>query len=238
MSKLRFGGASRHGQPTPGLPCHLSSQVNEHLKSLDGSFDSVWVSRHLALTPPWAHPSGPLWEGMMAWRTTRRPPELRLRTITLANSYRPPHCWPDCRYASIADPVDLPRQRRRLEEEEYLAYGYPFRRREDASTQLEEACNSSRRCGRVACHLARQLLHVAEAFSNPGRTRAEILIGGGGEQRRARVARHADWWNLPAGPRPTSPTRRILMGYCREIGRDSAEIRLSWDVAGWLSRPT
>jgi alkanesulfonate monooxygenase SsuD/methylene tetrahydromethanopterin reductase-like flavin-dependent oxidoreductase (luciferase family) len=77
--------------------------------------------------------------------------------------------------------------------------------------------------------------HVIEAYSNPRPDPLpEILIGGGGEQRTLRVvARHADWWNLP-GRQPADFARKkdILTGYCREIGRDPQEVRLSWDVAG------
>src|SRR5260370_20139286 len=76
---------------------------------------------------------------------------------------------------------------------------------------------------------------IVEAYNEPRPQPAiPILIGGGGEQKTLRVvARHADWWNLPGGtPADFARKKDILRDYCREIARDSTEIRMSWDVAG------
>src|SRR5919206_69816 len=109
---------------------------------LDGLFDSIWVSDHLAPDTPWAHPSGPLWEGMMALAYYAAAfPTYDYGTITLANSYRPPALL-----AKMASTVQsLTRGRFILglgagwKKEEYLAYGYPFPSAGVRLEQLDEA---------------------------------------------------------------------------------------------------
>jgi alkanesulfonate monooxygenase SsuD/methylene tetrahydromethanopterin reductase-like flavin-dependent oxidoreductase (luciferase family) len=240
MPKLRFGWRfptwptdARTPMPT------FQAQVDEHLKSLDGLFGSVWVSDHLAPDTPWAHPSGPLWEGMMALAYYAAAfPKYDYGTITLANSYRPPALL-----AKMASTLQsLMRSRFTLgigagwKKEEYLAYGYPFPSAGVRIDQLDEAVQLIKVMWAESPATWRgRYFQVGEAYSNPRPDPLpEILIGGGGEQKTLRVvARHADWWNLP-GSTPAEFARKkdILMGYCREIGRDFAEIRLSWDVAG------
>ena len=92
MSRLRFGWRFPTWPTDASTPMPtFQAQVDEHLKSLDGLFDSVWVSDHLAPDTPWAHPSGPLWEGMMALAYYAASfPNYDYGTIALANSYRPP----------------------------------------------------------------------------------------------------------------------------------------------------
>jgi alkanesulfonate monooxygenase SsuD/methylene tetrahydromethanopterin reductase-like flavin-dependent oxidoreductase (luciferase family) len=159
-------------------------------------------------------------------------------TITLANSYRPPALL-----AKMASTLQsLMRGRFTLgigagwKKEEYLAYGYPFPSAGVRIDQLDEAVRLIKvMWAESPATWQGKYFQVSEAYSNPRPDPSpEILIGGGGEQRTLRVvARHADWWNLP-GQTPADFARKkdILMGYCREVGRDFAEIRLSWDVAG------
>jgi len=58
-----------------------------------------------------------------------------------------------------------------------------------------------------------------------------ILIGGGGEKVTLRlVAEHAQMWNTIATPSQFARKSRILDGYCRELGRDPAEIERTANV--------
>ncbi|MDQ6669782.1 MAG: LLM class flavin-dependent oxidoreductase [Chloroflexota bacterium] len=240
MSPLRFGWRFPTWPTDAGTPMPtFQAQVDEHLRALDGLFDSVWVSDHLAPDTPWAHPSGPLWEGMMALAYYAAAfPNYDYGTITLANSYRPP--------ALLAKMVStlqsLMRGRLTLgigagwKKEEYLAYGYPFPSAGLRIDQLDEAVQLIRAMWTQSpATWHGNYFQVTDAYSNPRPDPPiEILIGGGGEQKTLRVvARHADWWNLP-GQTPADFARKtqILRGYCREIGRDPDGIGLSWDVAG------
>jgi alkanesulfonate monooxygenase SsuD/methylene tetrahydromethanopterin reductase-like flavin-dependent oxidoreductase (luciferase family) len=239
MSTLRFGWRFPTWPVADMSMAVFQTQVEEHLSRLDGLFDSIWVSDHLAPDTPWAHPSGPLWEGMMALAYYAAAfPNYEYGTITLANSYRPPALL-----AKMASTIQsLTRGRFILgigagwKKEEYLAYGYPFPSAGVRIDQLEEAVQLIRAMWTDSPATWRgRYFEVSDAYANP---RPEpvppILIGGGGEQKTLRVvARHADWWNLP-GRTPAEFARKkdILAGYCRELGREPAEIQLSWDVAG------
>src|ERR687886_2684256 len=129
MSTLRFGWRFPTW-PVADMPMAVfQTQVDEHLRQLEGLFDSIWVSDHLAPDTPWAHPSGPLWECMMTLAFYAAAfPGYDYGTITLANSYRPP--------ALLAKMVSTLQSLMRgqftlgigagWKKEEYLAYGYPF----------------------------------------------------------------------------------------------------------------
>ena len=59
-----------------------------------------------------------------------------------------------------------------------------------------------------------------------------ILIGGGGEKVTLRlVAEHAQMWNTIATPQQFVKKLKILDGYCRELGRDPAEIERTANVS-------
>jgi probable F420-dependent oxidoreductase len=59
----------------------------------------------------------------------------------------------------------------------------------------------------------------------PVRTPLPILIGGGGEKVTLRlVAKYANLWNGIARPDDIRRKNELIDGYCREIGRDPAEI--------------
>ncbi len=215
------------------------TQVDGHMARLEGLFDSVWVSDHLAPDTPWIHPRGPLWECTMAWAYyATRFPNYHYGTITLANSYRPPALLAKM----TATLQSLTGREFTLgigagwKKEEYLAYGYPFPSAGVRINQLEEAVQVIKALWTESpASWSGRYYQVTEAYANPHPDPTpRILIGGGGEQKTLRVvARYADIWNLP-GRTPAEFARKtdILRGYCQEVGRDPAEIELSWDVAG------
>jgi alkanesulfonate monooxygenase SsuD/methylene tetrahydromethanopterin reductase-like flavin-dependent oxidoreductase (luciferase family) len=240
MTMLRFGWRFPTWPTDASTPMStFQTQVDEHQRVLDGLFDSVWVSDHLAPDTPWAHPSGPLWEGMMAlaWYAAAFP-NYEYGTITLANSYRPPALL--AKMSSTLQALTHGRFTLGIgagwKKEEYLAYGYPFPGAGVRIDQLDEAVQLIKAMWTQSpATFQGRYFQVTDAYSNPHpEPQPQLLIGGGGEQKTLRVvARHADWWNLP-GRTPEEYARKvdILKGYCRDIGRDPAEIKLSWDVAG------
>jgi alkanesulfonate monooxygenase SsuD/methylene tetrahydromethanopterin reductase-like flavin-dependent oxidoreductase (luciferase family) len=239
VPELRFGWRfpTWPADETPMAVFH--TQVDEHMTRLDGLFDSVWVSDHLAPDTPWIHPRGPLWECTMAWAYyATRFPSYHYGTITLANSYRPPALLAKM----TATLQSLTGREFTLgigagwKKEEYLAYGYPFPSAGVRIDQLEEAVQVIKALWTDSpASWSGRYFQIAEAYANPRpEPMPRILIGGGGEQKTLRVvARYADIWNLP-GRTPAEFARKtgVLRGYCQEIGRDPADIELSWDVAG------
>ena len=79
-----------------------------------------------------------------------------------------------------------------------------------------------------------------ELFLNPQpvqRPRPPILIGGGGEQLTLRVvARLADKANFGGKPDEWAHKRDVLLGHCKDVGRDADQIELTWRVCSWPNR--
>ena len=245
MTTLRFGWRLPTW-PVDDTPMPvLQTQIEDHLTRLRGLYDSVWVADHFVPGQRWRHPSGPLLECLTALTYYAAVyPDYDYGTIVLANSYRPPTLL-----AKMAATLQsLTRGRFILGigagwmESEYLAYGYPFPRAGVRIDQLEEGLQVIKAMWTQSpATFEGRYYQVREAYCNPlPNPRPPILIGGGGEQKTLRVvARHADWWNLPSGtPDDFARKKEILAGYCREIGRDPSEIRLSWEAAGVAVAPT
>jgi probable F420-dependent oxidoreductase len=65
----------------------------------------------------------------------------------------------------------------------------------------------------------------------PPTRRIPVLIGGGGERKTLRlVARHADIWHGFGDAATVTHKHEVLDGWCREIGRDPAQIQRSVTV--------
>ena len=68
---------------------------------------------------------------------------------------------------------------------------------------------------------------------NPAPTRdIPVLIGGGGERKTLRiVAQHADIWHGFGDPETIAHKHAVLDEWCRQVGRDPAEIERSAGVS-------
>lgn len=117
-------------------------------------------------------------------------------------------------------------------EDEYLAYGYPFPSTKVRLQQLEDAVQVIRALWtQQPATFMGQHYHVQNAYCTPQPSPAvPILIGGGGEQRTlALVARYADWWNFNSCTvEQYAHKLAILKQHCERIGRDPAEIKLTY----------
>jgi alkanesulfonate monooxygenase SsuD/methylene tetrahydromethanopterin reductase-like flavin-dependent oxidoreductase (luciferase family) len=95
-----------------------------------------------------------------------------------------------------------------------------------------------------ALQVIRPLLHGEEVTHAGGRYRTErlrlvpppiqarmpIMVGGGGEKKTLRsVARHADMWNAQAPLRDIPRKLDALQAHCADVGRDPAEIELTYN---------
>jgi alkanesulfonate monooxygenase SsuD/methylene tetrahydromethanopterin reductase-like flavin-dependent oxidoreductase (luciferase family) len=119
-------------------------------------------------------------------------------------------------------------------EDEYLAYGYPqpFPNTRTRLEQLEEAVIIIRSLwtDRPATFTGKHY-SIRDAYCEPQPSPAiPLLIGGGGEQRTlALVARYADWWNFNSCPVEEYAHKvSVLKAHCERIGRDPAQIRLTY----------
>ncbi len=97
-------------------------------------------------------------------------------------------------------------------ERDYVEYGYEFGEAKGRLKALKAALPViASRLGKLTPPPVRQPL--------------PILIGGGGEQVTLRlVARYASMWNIIAEPEDARRKNDLLTGYCKEIGRDPAEV--------------
>lgn len=117
-------------------------------------------------------------------------------------------------------------------EDEYDAYGYPFPPTRTRMEQLEEAIQLIRTLWtQQPATFTGQHYHIQDAYCAPQPVPPiPILIGGGGEQRTlAIVARYADWWNFNSCPVEEYARKlAILKQHCERIGRDPAQIKLTY----------
>jgi F420-dependent oxidoreductase-like protein len=115
-------------------------------------------------------------------------------------------------------------------ESEHDGYGFEFPRIGERMDRLDEALMIARAMftqDRASFDGAHS--HIHEALNVPKSVQPggpPILIGGGGEQRTLRIAaKHADMTHwFPLGLDMLRHKSDVLEGYCRDIGRDPAEI--------------
>ncbi|WP_443053417.1 LLM class flavin-dependent oxidoreductase [Streptomyces sp. NBC_00285] len=208
------------------------------------AIEHAWLFDHLM--PIGGDPDGPAYEGWtllaaLAARTRR----LRLGVMVTSNRFRPPALL-----AKIATTVDIVSEGRLdfgigvgsrpdhpLARREYEAHGLPFHDTAHAVGSLDEACTLIRRLWTEEKPFdAHGPYHpVSKAFGNPKpiqRPHPPILIGGRSSTTLRTAARHADLWNIPGGDIHDVIRRSALLDrYCRDIGRDPAEITRSIHLA-------
>lgn len=113
-------------------------------------------------------------------------------------------------------------------EEEYLAYGWPFPSNRVRIEQLAEAiqiCRAMWASSPVTFNGKHYQIKDADCLPQP-ETAPPIMVGGAGEKYLLRVvAQHADWWNyIYQTPEAYTHKQEILKQHCREVGRDYDEI--------------
>ena len=197
----------------------------------------AWLFDHLL--PIAGDRDGPILEGWtllaaMAAQTQR----LRIGLLVTSNRFRPP-----AMLAKIAATVDIvsggrlefgigagsrpsvPSARR-----EYDAHGLPYLDAAGAVGSLAEACTIIGRLWTEDEPFDFAGIHhqLTGAWCNPKpvqKPRPPFVLGGWSKATLRVVAEHADIWNYPGDDIDDALARRgLLDGYCREIGRDPAEI--------------
>jgi alkanesulfonate monooxygenase SsuD/methylene tetrahydromethanopterin reductase-like flavin-dependent oxidoreductase (luciferase family) len=199
------------------------------IRTLSPGFTTLWVEDHLQLGETATHEcltTLSYFAGEF--------PQFSVGALVLCQSYRNPAL-----VAKMAANLQLLSGGRFIlglgagwKEDEYHAYGYTF---PDTKTRLEEleeaAIIVKAMWSSSPTSFAGQHYHIQDAYCEPQpRPSSPLLIGGGGEEKTlAIVARRADWWNFNSCTvEEYAHKLAILKSHCARVGRDAAEIKLTY----------
>jgi alkanesulfonate monooxygenase SsuD/methylene tetrahydromethanopterin reductase-like flavin-dependent oxidoreductase (luciferase family) len=221
---VEFGihlGRNNVGDPVPDRLAYY----RRCLEIGDGAMRALWVSDHLQ------HGDAPMYE---AWTTltyvAALAPSYRVGNMVLGQSYRNPALL-----AKMAATLQTFTTGRLVlgigagwQEDEYLAYGYPYPRAGERIEQLAEAIDLIRAMWTYApANYAGKHFAVHDAYCEPRPDPVPpILIGGQGPKLMRVAAAKADAW-VWDGPLEMyrAPYQRLVES-CDEIGRPLSEIKL------------
>lgn len=116
-------------------------------------------------------------------------------------------------------------------EDEYRAYGYPFPSLNQRLEQLDEAASILKALwSQSPATFEGKHYQIRNAYCEPRPAAIPLLIGGGGEKKTLAIAaRHADWWNFNSCSLEIYAHKvAVLRSHCNRIGRDPAEIKLTY----------
>lgn len=197
-------------------------------------FDSLWVYDHFHNVPRPAHETVfECWSTIAA--ISQRTSRIRLGQMVGCNSYRNPALL-----AKITSTIDV-MSGGRLEwgigagwyENEYRAYGYDFPKPKDRIGMLRESVEIVLGMWTESETTYKGTYYeVNRANCDPKpvqKPTPPVWIGGGGEQITLRVvAQHAHCSNFGGQPDEWAHKRNVLFGHCKAVGRDPADIRMTW----------
>jgi F420-dependent oxidoreductase-like protein len=199
-------------------------------------FDSVWVMDHFFQLPSLGGPDQPMLEaytllGGLAARTRR----VQLGTLVTGVTYRNPAVL-----AKIVTTLDVISQGRAVlgiggawyaVEHQGLGVDYPADRvRLDMLEEAVQVCRAMFTGDDVSFSGTHYRLEHARNLPRPVQAGGpKIMIGGGGEKRTLRlVARYADMCNVTGDAATLARKISVLHQHCAELGRDPAEIAVTW----------
>jgi alkanesulfonate monooxygenase SsuD/methylene tetrahydromethanopterin reductase-like flavin-dependent oxidoreductase (luciferase family) len=196
-----------------------------YLDRTAGPFDSLWFPDHVQFG---GHKVAEGWT-LLVYALARYP-DKRCGHEVLCNSFRnPAHL---AKMVATAQAVSGGRMILGIgagwNQEEYVAYGWPFPSARTRIEQLAEAIELVRAMWAEApASYEGHHYRLERAYCEPRPDPVPpIMIGGSGERHLLRVvARHADWWNyLFTGREDYARKQAALEGHCREVGRDYGTI--------------
>jgi len=204
----------------------LVEQTMPYLDQVVGPFDSLWFPDHVQYN---GHKVAEGWS-LLAYALARYPDKICGHQV-LCNSFRnPAHLA-----KMVATTQALSGGKVVLgigagwNEEEYLAYGWPFPPARVRIEQLAEAVELIKAMWteRPASYQGRHY-QISGAYCEPQpQPIPPIMIGGAGEKYLLRVvAQHADWWNYIYKDRESyAHKQEVLKKHCLDVGRDYDEIQ-------------
>ena len=236
-----MGAVTRFGVQLPNFSGFDPADLFEHVAGLatraeEAGFDSVWVMDHFFQLPPLGGPDQPMLEaytllGALAARTRR----VQLGTLVTGVTYRNPGIL-----AKIVTTLDVISRGRAIlgiggawydVEHQGLGIDYPADRvRLDMLEEAVQVCRAMFTGDDVSFSGTHYRLDHARNLPRPVQAGGpKIMIGGGGEKRTLRlVARYADMCNVTGDVATLARKIDVLRRHCAEVGRDPAEVRVTW----------
>ena len=190
-----------------------------------GPFDSLWLPDHVQYN---GHKVAEGWS-LLAFALGRYPDKVCGHQV-LCNSFRnPAHL---AKMTATCQSLSGGRVVLGIgagwNEEEYLAYGWPFPSAKVRIAQLAEAIELIKLMWTEApATYQGQHYQVTKAYCEPQPDPIPpIMVGGAGEKYLLRVvAQYADWWNYIFKDRETyAHKQEVLKTHCQAVGRDYDEI--------------
>lgn len=228
MAAIEFGLMLR--QNNPGQRLHEVIDFNRRcIEKGAAGFSTLWLEDHLQVGTT---------DALECLTTLSylagQYPQFKIGSLVLSQSYRNPALL-----AKMAANLHALTGGRLIlglgagwKEDEYEAYNYSFPPVKMRMEELEEAIQIVRALWTTqSATFAGQHYQVHNATSAPlPDPPIPLLIGGGGERRTlAIVARYADWWNFNSCTvEEYAQKLSVLQKHCDEVGRNPAEISLSY----------
>jgi alkanesulfonate monooxygenase SsuD/methylene tetrahydromethanopterin reductase-like flavin-dependent oxidoreductase (luciferase family) len=196
-----------------------------YLDRVAGPFDSLWFPDHVQYG---GHKVAEAWS-LLAFALARYPGKICGHEV-LCNSFRSPALL--AKMAATSQAISGGRVVLGIgagwNEEEYLAYGWPFPSSRVRIGQLAEAIELIKTLWAEApASYQGQYYQIANAYCEPRpHPIPPIMVGGSGEKYLLRVvAQHADWWNYSfTGFEALAHKQQVLQQHCRAVGRDYDQI--------------
>lgn len=232
---------TRFGVQLPNFSGFDPADLFDHVAGLvvtaeEAGFDSVWVMDHYFQLPPLGGPDEPMLEaytllGALAARTHR----VQLGTLVTGVTYRNPGIL-----AKIVTTLDIISRGRAIlgiggawydVEHQGLGIEYPSDRvRLDMLEEAVQVCRAMFTGDDVSFTGSHYRLDHARNLPRPVQAGGpKIMIGGGGEKRTLRlVAQYADQCNVTGDVNTLSRKIDVLHRHCAEVGRDPAEVGITW----------
>lgn len=200
-------------------------------------FRSIWISDHLNYGQEWRLEC---WSVLM-WVAARYP-GVRLGTIVMSNTFRPPSLM-----AKMGSSIQYLSAGRFIlgygagwHGGEHAAFGIDLPKPAERVARFEEAIQVIKALwSESPANFSGRYYQIKDAYAGPlPAPRPPIMIGGGGEQKMLRVvARHADWWNDVSRPIPVLKRKLdVLADFCAKEGRDFSSIRKTLSIGTFIDR--
>lgn len=199
-------------------------------------FDALFVMDHFWQLPMIGPPELPMMEGYLALAgLAARISDIQLGTLVTGVTYRNPALL-----AKEVTALDVISGGRAIlgigaawYEDEHRGLGFDFPPMKERFERLEDALHICRAMFTEEAPSYEGRHHRIEGAINvPGPVRRggpPILIGGSGERKTLRlVAEHADASNLICAIEEIPRKLEVLQRHCDDVGRDRAEINVSW----------
>ncbi len=220
----------------PGVgPAELFDVIARQAREADASgFDTVLVMDHFYQLPMLGPPENFMLECYsLLSALARETSTVRFSALVTGNTYRNPLVL--AKTVTTLDIVSGGRAQLGIGagwfQLEHDAFGIEFGTFTDRFEKLEEALQIIVPLLRGEhASLAGKHYQAVDAFNSPPPvSRIPVMIGGGGERKTLRmVAQYADESNLIAEARDLPRKLDALAEHCQQLGRDRAEITVSW----------